>query len=105
MDSNYIKEAVSKVNAILDTNDFDFNSNEGKSRATNLIVYLVTHFENAPTTAAAIMQYLHDNGFNVANIKGDAHSRFMRLFGPRIAQFSTSDIERLSRIIERLFQH
>jgi hypothetical protein len=43
MDSNYIKEAVSKVNAILDTNDFDFNSNEGKSRATNLIVYLVTH--------------------------------------------------------------
>jgi hypothetical protein len=102
MDSNLIKEAVNKANKIIASRDRGFETNECRSLATNLILHLTTHFDRAPATAAAVIQYLSDNGFKITNLKGDAYFRFMRMFGPRISQFSTEEVEQLRKIAKKL---
>jgi hypothetical protein len=79
-----------------------FDTNECRSLATNLILHLTTHFDKAPATAAALIQYLSDKGFKISNLKGDAYCRFMKMFGPRISQFSSDEIEQLRKIARKL---
>jgi hypothetical protein len=102
VDSNLIKEAVNKANKIIASRDKSFETNECRSLATNLILHLTTHFDRAPATAAALIQYLSDNGFKIANLKGDAYFRFMKMFGPRISQFSSAEIDQLRKIARKL---
>ena len=102
MDSNVIKDAVNKVNQVITTHDTVFETNVCRSLATNLIIHLVTHFDKAPITAAALIQHLSDNGFKISNLKGDAYFRFMKMFGPRISQLSSEQIEQLRKIAKKL---
>ncbi len=102
MDSSYIKEAVVRVNRIIATEDMNFSTNESRSAGTGLLLHLSKHFEDAPITATAMIQYLTDRGYKVSNLKGDAYRGFMVNFGPKISQFSPQQIEQLRKISKKL---
>lgn len=102
MESNHIKDAVNKINRIVNSNDTDFTTNQIRSVATNLLILLNTNFDVAPTTAAAMIQYLTDHGFKVSNLKGEAYIKFLGLFGPRISRFSPTEINQLRKISKKL---
>ena len=105
MNSDCIKVAVAKINNLIVNGDTKFRTTQGRLLGTNLLLHFIANFEEAPTTAAAMVQFLTDKGFKFSSLKGGTYNTFMRMFGPRIEQFSPNQIEQLRRIAKKLMSN
>lgn len=103
MESEKIKVAVTQVNLITATRDFNFAQDEVRNRATSLLVHLTNNFGKSPVLAAAIVQKLVDEGYRIGSLKGDAVTSFQSKFGNRLHQLKPHEMDNVKKIGESLF--
>jgi hypothetical protein len=99
-----IKNTVKLVNQITASKDTRFDEDETRYLVTTLLGELCDKFNKSPKMVAAILQHLHDCGFDVTNgVKSENTFRFIETFGTRINSLNDIQIQRVREINNALF--
>lgn len=103
MESDDIKVIVAQVNAITATQDDKLSSQETLALVTALFEMLLKFCKKSPTFAAAIIQHLHDAGFDVMSIASKERDAVLVKFGRTISGMDERAQMTVRRISSKLF--
>lgn len=103
MQSESIKRIVGLANALVDTGDRKFDTDNARNLASTIMAGLTRDFRQSPTFAAAIVQHIVDEGFDIRRVRGTAYAEFSTEFGGKMARMDAAQITQIRAISANMF--
>lgn len=103
MQSESIKRVVGLANSLVATRDRNFTTDAAKNIASTILVDLTRNFRKSPTFAAAIVQHIMDEGFEISRVRGSAYNDFAQEFGGRLSRMNPAQVSQVRNISANMF--
>ena len=103
MHSNDLRKVVRDTKSFIETGDLDVETKRAKFLITDICKRLNKHYASSPRTAAAIIKYIEDHGYQLRKIQCVHTVKSVRKKEEIFETTSAKDLNHIRIICENLF--